>query len=51
MLALYPHIIFNIITLAIGFGGISCTIVTNSLFCFGKQYCGTTLGEIIKYYT
>ena len=51
MLALYPHISPEIITLAIGSGAIGCTIVTDSLFWLVKQYCGATMNEIFKYYT
>ena len=51
MLALYPNVSPEIITLAIGSGAIGCTIVTDSLFWLVKQYCGATLSEIFKYYT
>ena len=51
MLAMYPHISPEIITLAIGSGAIGCTIVTDSLFWLVKQYCGATMNEIFKYYT
>ncbi|MBI0060149.1 D-serine transporter DsdX [Gilliamella sp. M0320] len=51
MLALYPNISPEIITLAIGSGAIGCTIVTDSLFWLVKQYCGATMSEILKYYT
>lgn len=51
MLALYPQISPEIITLAIGSGAIGCTIVTDSLFWLVKQYCGATMNEILKYYT
>lgn len=51
MLALYPDISPEIITLAIGSGAIGCTIVTDSLFWLVKQYCAATMQEILKYYT
>lgn len=51
MLALYPDVSPEIITLAIGSGAIGCTIVTDSLFWLVKQYCGATMNEIFKYYT
>lgn len=51
MLAAYPEISPEIITLAIGSGAIGCTIVTDSLFWLVKQYCGATMNEIFKYYT
>lgn len=51
MLAAYPDISPEIITLAIGSGAIGCTIVTDSLFWLVKQYCGATMNEIFKYYT
>ena len=51
MIALYPNVSPEIITLAIGSGAIGCTIVTDSLFWLVKQYCGATLSEIFKYYT
>lgn len=51
MLALYPDISPEIITLAIGSGAIGCTIVTDSLFWLVKQYCGASMKEIFKYYT
>ena len=51
MMAMYPGISPEIITLAIGSGAIGCTIVTDSLFWLVKQYCGATMSEIFKYYT
>lgn len=51
MLAMYPDVSPEIITLAIGSGAIGCTIVTDSLFWLVKQYCGATMTEIFKYYT
>lgn len=51
MLALYPNVSPEIVTIAIGSGAIGCTIVTDSLFWLVKQYCGATLNETFKYYT
>ena len=51
MLALYPDVSPEIVTIAIGSGAIGCTIVTDSLFWLVKQYCGATLNETFKYYT
>lgn len=51
MLALYPDVSPEIITLAIGSGAIGCTIVTDSLFWLVKQYSGASLNDTFKYYT
>ncbi|CAI0722350.1 DsdX permease [Serratia liquefaciens] len=51
MLALYPDVSPEIVTIAIGSGAIGCTIVTDSLFWLVKQYCGATLNETFRYYT
>lgn len=51
LLARYPEISPEIITLAIGSGAIGCTIVTDSLFWLVKQYCGATLSETFRYYS
>lgn len=51
MLALYPEVSPEILTLAIGSGAIGCTIVTDSLFWLVKQYSGASLKDTFKYYT
>ncbi|MFM5016333.1 D-serine transporter DsdX [Aeromonas veronii] len=51
IMAHYPNISPEIMTLAIGSGAIGCTMVTDSLFWLVKQYCGATLNETLKYYT